>query len=145
MSVENLIKNQEALERQLFWLTHSFDLCNKAGIKESYQINEFDAFETLCSRFSRSIDFLVRKVFRSIDAVEFENQGTLIDTVNNAHKRGLFNDIETLRTIKEIRNEIAHEYVDEGLKDTFADVLEYTPVLIKMMKTTYQYCNKYKL
>jgi len=30
----------------------------------------------------------MRKVFRSLDEIEYENQGTLIDVVDNAHKRG---------------------------------------------------------
>jgi len=48
---------------------------------------------------------------------EFENQGTLIDTVNHAHKRGLFDDIERLRVMKDIRNTIVYEYIEENLSD----------------------------
>jgi hypothetical protein len=36
-------------------------------------------------------------MFRTLDEYEFENQGTLIDVVNNAHKRELFEDIDELR------------------------------------------------
>ena len=60
---------------------------------------------------SRGIDFLIRKIFRSLDAYEFENQGTLVDVVNNAHKRGLFSDIDEIRVMKDVRNTIAHEYI----------------------------------
>jgi hypothetical protein len=52
------------LEKQLFWIQISFDECSKIGIKQEYSIDEFG------------------------------NQGTLVDVVNNAHKRGLFEDIE---------------------------------------------------
>ena len=62
-----LLQNIESLEKQLFWLKHSYDICVKIGIAENYKIDEYDSFETLCSRFGRSIDFLVRKVFRSTD------------------------------------------------------------------------------
>ena len=106
MSMDNLLENRVLLEKQLFWLTHSFEEAKEIGLKPAYEISEFDSYENLCSRFSRMIDFLVRKIFRSIDAVEFENQGTLIDTVNHAHKRGLFENIETIRKIKDLRNDI---------------------------------------
>lgn len=102
------------------------------------------AYENLCSRFSRMIDFLVRKIFRSIDEVEFENQGTLIDTVNHAHKRGLFENIETIRQIKDLRNEIAHEYIDDALQDLFEDIVKQTPFLIKMAEETLKYTHQYQ-
>jgi hypothetical protein len=144
MSRENLLENRVLLEKQLFWLNHSFDEVEKVGLKEEYEVSEFDSYENLCSRFSRMIDFLVRKVFRSIDAVEFENQGTLIDTVNHAHKRGLFEDIETIRQIKDLRNNIAHEYIDDALQDLFEDIMRLTPHLIEIAKSTLKYTEQYQ-
>ena len=144
MSIENLFANRVLLEKQLFWLEHSYDETVKIGLKAQYEVEEFDSFENLCSRFSRMIDFLVRKMFRAIDEVEFENQGTLIDTVNRAHKRGLFEDIETIRQIKDMRNAIAHEYIDDALQDLFEEIMELTPELIFIVKTTLTYTGKYK-
>ena len=140
MSKENLLKNLEALERQIFWLNISLTECQAIGLKETYSVDEFGKLETLTSRFSRSIDFLIRKMFRSIDDYELENQGTLIDVVNNAHKRGLISSVEEVRVIKDIRNEIVHEYVEEGLLDVFEDVLTYGEKLLKMMQKTQEYC-----
>ena len=144
MSRENLLKNLEALERQIFWLDISLKECHTIGLKEKYSIDEFGKLETLTSRFSRSIDFLVRKMFRSIDDYEFESQGTLIDVVNNADKRGLITSVAEIRIIKDIRNEIVHEYVEEGLLDTFEEVLKYGDRLLGMMNATEEYCKKIK-
>ena len=144
MSIENLLNNRSLLEKQLFWLEHSFSEAKRIGIKVSYEIEEFDKYENLCSRFSRTIDFLVRKMFRSIDAEEFESQGTLIDTVNNAHKRGLFDNIETIREIKDLRNEISHEYIEEALQDLFEDALRLTPELIKIVNSTLLYTKRFQ-
>ena len=93
----------------------------------------------MCSRYSRGIDFLIRKIFRTLDEYEFENQGTLVDVVNNAHKRGLFEDIEELRIMKDIRNTIAHEYIEDDLVEVFEEVLEYCKKLIMIIKTTLTY------
>ncbi len=144
MSIDNLLENRVLLEKQLFWLNHSFDEVQKIGLKSEYEVSEFDSYENLCSRFSRMIDFLVRKIFRSIDAVEFENQGTLIDTVNHAHKRGLFENIDLVRQIKDLRNEIAHEYIDDALQDLFEDIIQLTPFLIQMAETTLKYTQQYQ-
>lgn len=144
MSVENLEKNIAFLEKQIFWLDLSISECQEIGIKKEYTTDEFGRFETLCSRFARSIDFLVRKVWRSIDDYEFEQQGTLIDVVNNAHKRDLFDDIQEVRMIKEIRNDIVHEYIDDGLLDVLEDVLSFSEKLIFIMRTTLKYTYELK-
>ena len=85
---------------------------------------------------------MVGKIFRTLDAYEFEDQGTLIDVVNHAHKRGLFEDIEQLRIMKDLRNTIVHEYIEEELKALFEEVLHYTKELINIMQTTRGYIEK---
>ncbi len=142
MIKEKLVKDYVLLEKQLSWLTISYNECQMIGIKKSYNIDEFGKFETLCGRYSRGIDFLIRKIFRTLDAYEFENQGTLIDTVNHAYKRGLFESLDELRIMKDIRNTIAHEYIEDELADVFDEVLEYTQKLITIMNNTMSYIKK---
>ena len=139
--VEKLIHDRKLLEKQLFWIKISFDECSKIGIKKEYSIDEFGRFETLCSRYSRSIDFLIRKIFRTLDEYEFENQGTLVDVVNNAHKRGLFEDIEELRVMKDVRNTVVHEYIEDELAEVFDEVLLYSEKLITIIENTLHYIN----
>ena len=94
MMQAKLAQDYNLLKKQLFWIEISYNECISIGIKKDYAIDEFGKFETICSRYSRGIDFLIRKIFRTLDEYEFENQGTLVDVVNNAHKRNLFDDIE---------------------------------------------------
>ena len=142
MMLEKLRLDEKLLIKQLFWVELSFNECTKIGIKSKYSVDEFGKFETLCSRYSRGIDFLIRKIFRTLDAYEFENQGTLIDVVNNAHKRGLFSDIERLRVMKDVRNTIAHEYIEDELTEVFEEVLLYTKELIVIINNTLSYLRK---
>ena len=74
--------------------------------------------------------------FRTVDVYEFENQETLVDVVNNAHKRGLFEDIDKLRIMKDVRNTIVHEYIEEALADVFDEVLEYSKELVSIINNT---------
>ncbi|MGQ9643184.1 MAG: hypothetical protein ACUVT3_04945 [Ignavibacterium sp.] len=142
MSNKLLKQNIEYLQRQLKWLIRSYELCKTIGLKSVYSESEFDNFEILSGRFARTIDFLVRKVFRSIDDLEFEPQGTLIDTVNNALKRNLIPNINLFNTMRDLRNEIVHEYLEEELASTFKDLLELTPYLIEIVNNTIHYSNK---
>ena len=130
------------MKNNFFWIEISFNECSKIGIKTQYSAEEFGKFETLCSRYSRGIDFLIRKIFRTIDEYEFENQGTLIDVVNRAHKRGLFEDIEELRIMKDVRNTIVHEYIEDDLVEVFEEVLQYSATLITIIKNSLNYIEK---
>jgi len=136
---EKLLSDEALLVKQLNWMELSFSECRSIGLKDEYSIDEFTRFEALCSRYSRSIDFLVRKIFRTLDEYEFENQGTLVDVVNNAHKRGLFSNIDELRIMKDVRNTIAHEYIEDELTEVFEEVLEYSEKLVVIMQTTLKY------
>ncbi|GFO71248.1 antitoxin [Bathymodiolus japonicus methanotrophic gill symbiont] len=142
MSLVYLQELSLALEKQLFWLDYSYQQVKDLSSPDKFSIEEFNQFENLCSRYVRTIDFLVRKYFRCLD-VEFENQGTLMDVVNNAHKRGLFLDIESTRQNKDIRNEIVHEYLDDALQSVFADVLKTSPDLLAIGRNALQYSQRY--
>ena len=139
MMIEKLLQDKKLLEKQLFWIDISFSECSNIGIKTEYSTDEFGKFETLCSRYSRGIDFLIRKIFRTLDEYEFENQGTLVDVVNNAHKRGLFEDIEELRIMKDVRNTVVHEYIEDELAEVFEEVLQYSATLIEIIKNSLNY------
>ncbi|HOT76383.1 MAG TPA: hypothetical protein PK467_11380 [Candidatus Wallbacteria bacterium] len=140
--VANALKALTALEDCMRWLKRSYEICYKIGVKKDYADNELDAFETLTSRYARAADIIIYKVFRSIDAVEFENHGSLIDVLNRAHRRGFFESIEKIRQIKELRNEIAHEYVKDNIIELFGEVIEAAPELFKIFENVSAYMKK---
>lgn len=124
------------------WLNRSYSQCQEIGIKKNYAVEEFDAFENLTSRFGRTVDFLINKVYRSIDRLEMENSGSLIDVVNRAHKRNLIDSVDEIRKLKELRNEIVHDYTSKELKEIFHAVFIKTPLVIELIKRTQEYCEK---
>jgi len=141
--MRELFKEQLAhLIKQRAWLEYSLKECQTIGIKETYNIDEFGKFETLCSRYARAIDFLIRKVYRTIDMMEFEDGGTLLDVINRATKRGLVDDVEELRKLKDLRNSIVHEYIEDELIELFAEVLEATPKIIELLDRAIDYGSK---
>jgi hypothetical protein len=130
------------LEKQTFWLQHSIKKSENLDLK-NLKIDDFDILETLSSRFARTIDFLVRKYWRALDSVEFETQGTLIDVVNRADKRKLFQDIEKFRELKDLRNEIVHEYLDDKLQEFFKEIRTESNELLEICQNSLNYGEKY--
>jgi uncharacterized protein YutE (UPF0331/DUF86 family) len=88
---------------------------------------QLESVEAFTSRFARSVDLLVNKVLRSLDRLELKPQGTLLDVVNRAEKRGFVASAAALREMKDIRNIIAHDYAGRKLPDIFAYCLEQKP------------------
>ena len=139
----NLSENLETLDQAIRWLKRSLTVCSDTDLVGDLTEEQVDAFEAFTGRYARVSDMIIQKVFRAIDAVEFEEGGTLIDVINRAHKRGFIETIEEIREIRELRNEIAHEYVLEDLKSLFADILKFAPRLIEIADRVKVYCRKH--
>lgn len=87
-----------------------------------------ESVEAFTGRFARSVDLLVNKVLRSLDRVELKPEGTLLDVINGAEKRGLVGRGEELREMKDVRNMIAHDYAGAKAAEIFAFCREQKPV-----------------
>jgi hypothetical protein len=142
----NLLKDELMhLDKSIYMLQHSYNICSQIGEQNEYSIEELDSFEALTGRFSRTSDIIVQKIFRLIDIIELEDSGTVIDRINRAEGRGLICSSEVFKAIRRLRNEIAHEYIHDVMEEIFLDVLEYTPYLIECDKKIKQYITKYDI
>lgn len=128
----------------LYWLKRSYEKSIVIQNKKQFTKDDFDILENLASRYGRACDLLIHKVFRSIDKVEFEEDGTLIDVINRAEKRELIESVDELREMKDLRNQIVHEYIAENLKGLFNDIMYFIPKLFEIQKQVENYCKKYE-
>ncbi|MDR1932517.1 MAG: hypothetical protein LBQ57_06825 [Spirochaetales bacterium] len=140
-----LKNNLKSFSSSLVWLRRSYDACKGIGIKDSYTPEEFDSFENLTSRYARTTDLLAGKLLRSIDAVELINSGSIIDAAHGAEKRGIIESVSELRDLKDLRNEIAHEYETEDLSAFFCEVLNAAGRLFAIADRALKYCEKYRV
>ena len=140
-----LAENLTSMEKSINWLKRSYSKCSQIGIKERYSEDEFDDFENLVSRYARTIDVIVNKVFRSIDAVELEDGGTMIDVVNRAEKRELVQSADRVRDLKGLRNDIVHEYETDDLRSLFRQTMDAVPELFSIAEKTRNYCARFDL
>jgi len=144
-SIGVLKENILILQDALYWLNRSYNFCSKIDIESNLSEEDFDKMETLSGRFARVSDIIQQKIFRSIDQVELEDKGTLLDSIKRAHKKGLVESVEEIREIRDIRNQIVHEYVKDDLQEIFKDILDFTPQLLDICHKTISYCDKYQL
>jgi hypothetical protein len=117
------------LDNAMEALDYSFAKCNGIGEKPEYNLEEQESFEALTARFSRATDILTQKAFKTLFALLQENVKTKIDAANLAEKLEIVKDADILLNIRELRNQIAHEYVRHNLNALFMDTLRYGPAL----------------
>jgi hypothetical protein len=130
------------LDKSLVALEYSYDKCNAIGEKEDYDLEQQESFEALTSRFARTSDILTQKVFKSLFILLQEDMKTFIDMANFLEKLEIVDKADDLLNIREIRNQIAHEYVEPDVKSLFRDVLHFVPQLKNIINNVKAYYNK---
>lgn len=139
----NLIEIIEQLQEAGEHLKISLKRCAEID-PDAKEENALIEFEALNSRFARTVDMLIHKVYRSIDSVEFIEGGTLIDVMNRADKRKLIDSVQEMRIFKDLRNDIAHEYITERIQLLHHEVLQRASKLLQLVARAVDYCQRYR-
>lgn len=140
-----LKKEAELMNKAALALERSWEECQGIAINRAFSIDEdLDRLELLSSRFSRLTDFMVQRIFRLIDAIDLESSGTIRDIINRAEKKGLVENADAFIDARILRNRIAHEYVEQVMKEIFEQTAGLVPLLLNAVKRTNAYIRKYK-
>jgi len=132
---EELAEDLNRLDRSVEMLKYSLRQCQAIGIKKDYSLEELDRFESLTSRFSRTSDIYTQKLMKGIILALREEADTFIDRANLFEKLEIAN-AEDLKLIRDIRNEISHEYKMNDITEIFNAVIEYCDKLMKVIENT---------
>lgn len=139
-----LSQNIKALDKARFALDYSYQKCVKIEKAEDYDLEKQENFEALTARFARASDILTQKAFKSLFALLQENIRTRIDAANFLEKIGIVESANDLLNIRELRNQIAHDYVTEDLNSLYMDVLHHTNLLGVVVDSLKNYVKKEK-
>ncbi len=102
-------------------------------------VAERESCEALTSRFARLNDFLVQRIFRTLDQVELADEGTVLDRLQRAEARGLIDSAHRWREMRLLRNAIAHDYLIESADSVLADALHAAPELAETVRRIIDY------
>lgn len=137
--LRQLNENLSNLDHSLEALRYSYSKCIKIIEKAEYNNHEQESFEALTSRFARTSDILTQKVIKTLFSLMQEHPKTFLDTANLVEKVEIINNADDLLNIRELRNQIAHEYVNDDLRALFSDVLQFVPELERVVKNVKTY------
>lgn len=128
----DLLKSEwELLQAAVSTLQLSVLKCESIGIKESYTFEELESFDSLTSKFNRASDIFTQKVLRSVWMLLHEPFVPYIDMMNKCEKMFILRSADQMIEIRDMRNQIAHEYIPEAIRDLVPEVSELSSQLLK--------------
>ncbi len=137
-------ENLNLLEKNVKWLLKSYEKAKNINLDKELSEEDLEVLETLSNRFGRTVNILINKILRGLDILELEDISRKLDIVIRAEKRGFVDDYKILIKMKDLRNELVHEYIQENLIEKFAEVLEYTPKLLDIINKLNSYVKEMK-
>lgn len=105
-------------------------------------VGERESCEALTSRFARLNDFLVQRVFRTLDQIELMDEGSPLDRLHRAEARRLIPSAERWRELRLLRNAIAHDYLIESADRVLLESLAAAPELIETADRIVRYVGR---
>ncbi len=131
-----LLTHWDLLKRSLMSLQQSRDKTHQLLQQSEFSFEELESIDSLTSKFSRTSDIYLQKVLRSIWMLLREDTVPLIDLLNRAEKLMIIVSAEELLQMRDIRNQIAHEYLPEAVPELAKEVVVMTTLLQKNIEQT---------
>ncbi len=125
----------ELLQAAVNTLQLSVRKCQVIGIKESYTFEELESFDSLTSKFNRTSDMFTQKVLRTIWMLLHEPFAPFIDMMNNCEKMGILQSADQMIEIRDLRNQIAHEYLPDAIRELVPETIELSASLLENIGT----------
>jgi len=135
LNLQLLQEEWKLLEASASTLLRSVDKCRLIVQKTTYSFEEEESFDSLTSKFGRTSDLFTQKVIRTIWTLLHEPFVPFIDLANKCEKIGIINSSESLINIRDLRNQIAHEYIPAAIHELIPGVLSLTDSLIQNINT----------
>jgi len=110
--------------------------------QQSLSDDERETLDAFTSRFGRAFDFLTQRLLRSIDKLDLTDEGSVLDRVNRFKKRGVLREDVNYGLIKNLRNQIVHEYIIEETDQVVRDALLYVPIVREILVNACRYAQK---
>ena len=124
------------LEKAVASLRYSHEKCRAIIARARYSEEDLEALDSLTSRFARISDMYTQRVLVTVLQLLGEDAPSLIDRLNVCEKAGIIHSALEMKNIRDLRNRVAHEYLDEELHTLVAEIMEAAPVLLDEIAIT---------
>ena len=135
--LEEILKQHwDLLLRSLKTLQQSREKTQVYLNKTDLNFEELESIDSLTSKFGRTSDIYLQKVLRTVWLLLREDTVPLIDLLNRAEKLRMILSADQLLQMRDIRNQITHEYLPEAAPELALEVNRKTEQLAQDIEQT---------
>jgi len=132
-----LKESLDALHKAAEQLRYSIEKCS--ALPMPFTPQGLESIEALTSRFARTSDLFTHKAVRSLLYYLREDIASFLDAANFLEKTQIAPSANDVIEVRELRNEIAHEYSDRDTLELRDACLALSPTLFAMIEKLDQY------
>ena len=135
-----LLRNElNNLDKAAAYLATSIDRSSGLAGRSDLGAEELERLESMASRFARLSDLLTQRVMRLMDDLELTPEGSMLDRIQRAEKRGWVQSAQDLVRIRELRNLVAHEYAADRMAELYTGISRLAPLLLAVVPRVRSY------
>jgi hypothetical protein len=135
--------NLEVLDQAVPSFRKSLEKCRSLNLAapRSFEIEE--SLDALTSKFARVSDIFTQKVLKSLVLLTREDAPTFVDRMNLCEKLRVISSAADLIEIRDLRNQIAHEYLSDNLTEIYGDCLTLSEKLLSEIQVAHPEIERY--
>lgn len=133
--IKLLARNWGLLQNSLGTLIKSVEKAQAIAEKEDYSFEEMETFDSLTSKFSRTSDIFLQKIMRTLWELLHEDKMPLIHVLNRAEKLEIIHSADDMLEIRDVRNQVAHEYIPEAIQERVPEIINLSQTLEENINT----------
>ena len=142
--IQSVLKaNLDLLDQALLSFGKSLEKCQSLDLTAHRSFEMEESLDALTSKFARVSDIFTQKVLKSLVLLTREDAPTFVDRMNLCEKLGIISSATDLIEIRDLRNQIAHEYLTENLTEIYGDCMVLSGKLLAEIKTANKAIQKY--
>lgn len=142
--VQSVLKaNREVLEQALPSFRRSLEKCRSLYLNGPRTFEVEESLDALTSKFARVSDIFTQKVLKSLILLTREDAPTFVDRMNLCEKLGVISSAADLIEIRDLRNQIAHEYLSENLTEIYGDCMALSEKLLTEIQVAHPVIERY--
>lgn len=135
--------NWNLLKQALPSFERSLVKCRNIDFSQPISFETEESLDSLSPKFSRVCDIYTHKVLKTIVFLLREDAPSFLDRMNLCEKLGIIPSAEEMIAIRDLRNTVAHEYLNENLVEIYVETIRLSDNLLKAIKETGKFLIKF--
>jgi len=130
-----LEKEIQIFSKTLSNLEYTYAKCKNLNVDLSTSPEEQELLDSLASRFIRHFESTSKQLLRTSLQLLGENQNSFLDTSNKLAQLEFISSATFLKEFRDVRNIIAHEYLDDRWVKMYEKLLIFIPTVFTESQT----------